>query len=146
MKVQIKKLTNNAIIPTYGSEGAAGFDLYADLSKSMKGHFVLAPQEQIVVNTGVAMAIPEGYYVQIKSRSGLAAKHGVHAIGGVLDQDFRGEIGVILINGGTMPFVVKDGERIAQAVLQKYERAEWYVVDSLDETDRGEGGFGSTGV
>jgi dUTP pyrophosphatase len=146
MKVQIKKLTNNAIIPTYGSEGAAGFDLYADLSKTGKGHFVLAPQEQIVVKTGVAMAIPEGYYVQIKSRSGLASKHGVHAIGGLCDQDYRGEIGVILSNGGTMPFVVKDGERIAQAVLQKYEKAEFEVVDDLDETDRGEGGFGSTGV
>jgi dUTP pyrophosphatase len=146
MKVQIKKLTDNAIIPTYGSEGAAGFDLYADLSKGMKGYFVLAPQEQIVFHTGVAMAIPEGYYVQIKSRSGLASKYGVHAIGGVVDHDYRGEIGVILINGGTMPFVVKDGERIAQAVLQKYEKAEFEIVDALDETDRGEGGFGSTGI
>ena len=129
--------------PEYQTAGAAGMDLKADISEPV----VLKPGEVQVIPTGLYMAIPEGYEIQVRSRSGLAAKYGIFCLNspGTLDADWRGNTGVILANFGKNNFVVNPGDRIAQAVLNKIEKIEWEEVSELDTTERGEGGFGHTG-
>ena len=141
----IVKVVNksNHRLPEYQTAGAAGMDLKADISEPV----VLKPGEVQVIPTGLYMAIPEGYEIQVRSRSGLAAKYGIFCLNspGTLDADWRGNTGVILANFGKNNFVVNPGDRIAQAVLNKIEKIEWEEVCELDTTERGEGGFGHTG-
>lgn len=141
----IVKVVNksNHRLPEYQTAGAAGMDLKADISEPL----VLKPGEVQVIPTGLYMAIPEGYEIQVRSRSGLAAKYGIFCLNspGTLDADWRGNTGVILANFGKNNFVVNPGDRIAQAVLNKIEKIEWEEVSELDTTERGEGGFGHTG-
>ena len=141
----IVKVVNksNHRLPEYQTAGAAGMDLKADISEPV----VLKPGEVQVIPTGLYMAIPEGYEIQVRSRSGLAAKYGIFCLNspGTLDADWRGNTGVILANFGKNNFVVNPGDRIAQAVLNKIEKIEWVEVSELDTTERGEGGFGHTG-
>ena len=141
--MNIKKLNENARIPTYGSEFAAGADLYACLDADV----TIAPAETLLIHTGLAMQIPEGLVGLIYARSGLASKKGLAPANkvGVIDSDYRGEIMVALHNHGTIPQTISDGERIAQIVFAPYYAAEFSVVDELDDTTRGRGGFGSTG-
>ena len=131
-------------LPQYGTEQSAGMDLEAAITEPL----TLKPGERAVVPTGIAIALPAGYEAQIRPRSGLAAKNGVTVLNtpGTIDADYRGEIKVILINLGTEPFTVERGMRIAQMVVAAYSRVDWEVVDTLDETARGAGGFGSTGT
>jgi dUTP pyrophosphatase len=130
-------------LPEYQTVGAAGFDVRANLDAPI----TLEPHRRAVVSTGLHMAIPEGYEVQVRSRSGLAAKFGVAVLNspGTIDSDYRGDIGVILVNHSDEPFVVNDGDRVAQIVVARFERAELVEVEELDETERGHGGFGHTG-
>ncbi|HZH93949.1 MAG TPA: dUTP diphosphatase [Tissierellaceae bacterium] len=130
-------------LPEYKTAGASGVDLMANLESTV----VLKPMERFMVPTGLFVEIPEGYEAQIRGRSGLAAKNGISLANGVgtIDSDYRGEIKVILINLGNEPFEIKHGDRIAQMILAKYEKIEFTLVDSLEETDRGSGGFGHTG-
>ena len=141
--MNIKKLNENARVPTYGSEFAAGADLYACLDADV----TIAPAETLLIHTGLAMQIPEGLVGLIYARSGLASKKGLAPANkvGVIDSDYRGEIMVALHNHGTIPQTISDGERIAQIVFAPYYAAEFSVVDELDDTTRGTGGFGSTG-
>ena len=141
--MNIKKLNENARIPTYGSEFAAGADLYACLD----GDVTIAPAETLLIHTGLAMEIPTGLVGLIYARSGLASKKGLAPANkvGVIDSDYRGEIMVALHNHGTEPRTISDGERIAQIVFAPYYTADFSVVDELDDTTRGSGGFGSTG-
>ena len=131
-------------LPAYATEGSAGMDLRANIDEPI----VLRPMERKLIPTGIYIALPMGYEAQVRPRSGLALKHGISVCNspGTVDCDYRNEIGVILINLGQEDFVVNDGERIAQMVIAKYERAEWEPVDELDETERGMGGYGHTGV
>ena len=142
MKVKVVNKSNHRL-PEYQTAGAAGMDLKADISEPV----VLKPGEVQVISTGLYMAIPEGYEIQVRSRSGLAAKYGIFCLNspGTLDADWRGNTGVILANFGKNDFVVNPGDRIAQAVLNKIEKIEWEEVSELDTTERGEGGFGHTG-
>jgi len=123
---------------------SAGMDLRANLDKPI----TLQPMQRCMVPTGLYIALPEGYEAQVRPRSGLAIKKGVTVLNtpGTIDADYRGEICVILINLSQEPFVINDGERVAQMIISKYEQASWQQVDSLDETLRGAGGFGHTGV
>ncbi len=132
-------------LPSYESDGAAGADLRANLPD--RGRMVLEPGGRALVPTGLRMAIPHGYEVQIRPRSGLALKHGITLLNapGTIDSDYRGPLGVILMNAGTEAFVIKHGERIAQMVVAPVARAEFDLVARLDDTERGAGGFGSTG-
>ena len=143
MKVKVVNKSNHRL-PEYKTSGAAGVDLKADISESI----VLKPGEVQVIPTGLYIAIPSGYEIQVRSRSGLAAKESVFCLNspGTLDSDWRGNTGVILANFGKHNFVINPGDRIAQAVLNKIEKIEWDEVSTLDNTDRGEGGFGSTGI
>ncbi|AUS05079.1 dUTP diphosphatase [Pseudotamlana carrageenivorans] len=131
-------------MPNYETLASAGMDLRANLSESR----VLKPLERSIVGTGLFIELPVGYEAQVRPRSGLAAKKGITVLNapGTIDADYRGEIGVILVNLSHENFTIQNGERIAQLVIAKHERAEWEVVETLTETDRGEGGFGSTGV
>lgn len=136
-------------LPDYATAGAAGADLRANLlPEDRAAGLILAPGARILVPTGLRVAIPEGYEMQIRPRSGLALKHGVGLPNspGTIDSDYRGPLGVILVNFGQADFVVGHGERIAQAVIAPVIRARFAAVDSLDQTARGAGGFGSTGV
>ena len=130
-------------LPAYETIASAGMDLHANLSASV----VLKPLERIIIKTGLFIELPVGLEAQVRPRSGLAAKHGLTVLNspGTVDADYRGEIGVILVNLSTTDFKFEDGERIAQLVIAKHERAEWIEVQELNETSRGEGGFGSTG-
>ena len=141
--VNIKKLNEKAIIPTYGSEFSAGADLYA----CEGGDITIAPGETRLVRTGISMAIPQGFVGLIYARSGLASKRGLAPANkvGVIDSDYRGEIMVALYNHSSEAQTVCDGERIAQMVFTAYMGANFLEVDELDSTQRGEGGFGSTG-
>ncbi len=135
-------------LPAYESAGAAGADLRANLPEAQRGEgLVLAPGARALVPTGLRVALPEGHEWQIRPRSGLAFRHGVTLINapGTIDADYRGEVGVLLVNLGEAPYVVAHGERIAQAVLAPVLRAELAEVAALDGTGRGAGGFGSTG-
>lgn len=130
-------------MPAYATSQSAGMDLCADLQESV----VLKPGERKLIPTGIYIALPDGYEAQIRPRSGLAAKHGITVLNspGTIDADYRGEIKVILVNLGDEAFTINSGERICQMVVAKYERVDWEETDSLDETERGAGGFGHTG-
>lgn len=131
-------------LPEYKTEGASGIDLYANTDSPITiGQF-----ERVLVPTGIYVAIPKGYEGQIRARSGLALKHGISLANGIgtIDSDYRGEIKVILINFGDKPFVINKGDRIGQLVFLKYENINFKLVDKLDETERGIGGFGHTGI
>ncbi|MBO8474890.1 MAG: dUTP diphosphatase [Bacteroidetes bacterium] len=129
--------------PAYATIQSAGMDLKANIEEPV----TIAPLQRVMVPTGLSIALPEGTEAQIRPRSGLAAKHGVTVLNspGTIDADYRGEIKVILVNLSDTPFIVNPGERIAQMVIARYEHVEWDEVETLDGTDRGEGGFGSTG-
>jgi len=131
-------------IPHYETNASAGMDLRANIFEAI----TLKPLERAIIKTGLFIELPVGYEAQVRPRSGLAAKKGITVLNapGTVDADYRGEIGVILVNLSNEDFVVENGERIAQLVIAKHERAEWIEVNELSETDRGEGGFGSTGV
>lgn len=133
-------------LPKYETENSAGMDLRACFSNGENGE-IIERGERLLIKTGIFLEVPKGYEVQIRPRSGLAFKFGVTVLNspGTIDADYRGEIGVILINHGEVPFIVNHGDRIAQMVLAKCEQAEWDEVDSLEETKRGKEGFGSTG-
>jgi dUTP pyrophosphatase len=143
MKIKILNASCN-IIPTYETIASAGMDIRA----SLENPIVLDPMERRIVGTGIFIELPVGYEAQVRSRSGLAIKSGISVLNapGTIDADYRGEIGVILINLSNKAFVIMDGDRIAQLVIAKHERAEWVLASELSETERGEGGFGSTGV
>ena len=142
MKVKIVNKSNHRL-PEYATPGSAGMDLKANIDEP----FVLKPLERQIVPTGLFIALPDGYSADIQPRSGLAAKYGVTVANspGLCDPDYRGEIKVILINLSNENFVVNPGERIAQLVIRHFEKVEWNEVAKLDETERGEGGFGHTG-
>ncbi len=129
--------------PSYATEGSAGVDLKANIDDPI----TLTPLQRVVVPTGLRIALPKGTEAQVRPRSGLAAKHGITVLNtpGTIDADYRGEVGVILINLSDKDFVINPGERIAQMVLARYERFEWEQVEQLDSTSRGEGVLGSTG-
>jgi dUTP pyrophosphatase len=143
MKIAIKKLDERAVLPEYQTEQAAGMDVVACIDEEI----ILAPQQRTIVPTGLAIALPVGYEAQIRGRSGMAAKFGVMPANGIgtIDADYRGEIGVILLNTSTESFTVEPGMRVAQMVIAKYEKVAWEVTDELEITERGAGGFGSTG-
>lgn len=143
--MQIKILNkSNHQLPTYETLSSAGMDLRAYLSAPI----TLGPMDRAIVKTGLFIELPAGYEAQVRPRSGLAAKKGITVLNapGTIDADYRGEVGVILINLSSEPFTVENGERIAQMVIAKHERAEWQEVEVLSETSRGTGGFGSTGI
>jgi dUTP pyrophosphatase len=143
MKIKIiNKSRHN--LPHYETIASAGMDLRASLTESR----ILKPLERTIVGTGLFIELPVGIEAQVRPRSGLAAKKGITVLNapGTIDADYRGEIGVILVNLSNEDFTINNGERIAQLVIAKHERAEWEVTEELSSTDRGEGGFGSTGV
>ena len=143
MKLRVINRSHHAL-PAYATVLSAGMDLRANLTEPI----VLKPLARCLVPTGLYIALPEGYEAQVRPRSGLALKKGITVLNspGTIDADYRGEIGVILINLSAEEFVIEDGERIAQMVIAQYEQAEWEQVDTLDDTERGAGGFGHTGV
>ncbi|HWE27163.1 MAG TPA: dUTP diphosphatase [Polyangia bacterium] len=143
ISVRIQRLRPDAQLPKYMSDGAAGMDLAASLDADV----TIAPQQRALVGTGLAIALPRGFEAQVRPRSGLAAKHGVTVLNapGTIDEDYRGEIKIILVNHGDQPFVVKSGERIAQLVIARVERVVLDEQASLDGSARGAGGFGHTG-
>ena len=131
-------------LPSYATEQSAGMDLRANIDEPR----VLKPMQRQIVKTGLFMALPPGYEAQVRPRSGLALKHGITVLNspGTIDSDYRGEIGVLLINLGDKDFVINDGERIAQMVIAKHETVSFVLTEELDETERGAGGYGHTGV
>ena len=131
-------------LPAYATPQSAGMDLRANLDESLTLH----PFERKLVKTGLFIALPEGYEAQVRPRSGLALKHGITVLNtpGTIDADYRGEVGVLLINLSQEDFVIEDGERIAQMVIARHEQGDFVVVEELDETERGAGGYGHTGV
>ena len=143
-KIQIKKLSSSVLIPKYETTGSSGMDIAAHI----KNNIIINPGEKALVSTGFSMAIPKGFEVQIRPRSGLAAKKNITVLNtpGTIDADFRGEIKVILINLGKEKFIIENGERIAQMVVCPVVQANLEVVNELNETERGLGGFGSTGT
>jgi deoxyuridine 5'-triphosphate nucleotidohydrolase len=144
--IQVRRLphADGLPLPAYATAGAAGMDLLAAVAEPV----VIGPGSRALIPTGLAMALPPGYELQIRPRSGLALRHGITLPNtpGTIDEDYRGELQVILLNTGTEPFTVERGARIAQAVLAPVVRAAWQVVEVLDNTSRAEGGFGSTGT
>ncbi|GAB6098837.1 dUTP diphosphatase [Halanaerocella petrolearia] len=144
MKMKIKKLDPAAVIPKYqhGSSEDAGMDLCSIEAGTLE------PGDYKLFKTGIAIALPEGYAGFVHPRSGLALRHGITVLNapGTIDPGYRGEIGIVLINHGQQTFQVKEGDRIAQLVVQEYEQVEWEVVNDLDDTKRGTGGYGHTGV
>ena len=143
MNIQITRVHRDALLPQYQTAGAAGADVYACLDEPV----TLQPMERRLIPTGLAVAVPRGYEAQVRARSGLSIKHGITMVNGVgtIDADYRGEFGVLVINLGQEAFTIEHGMRIAQMVIARHKRAEWIEVDKLDETERGEGGYGSTG-
>lgn len=143
MKIRIINKSAHKL-PHYETEASAGMDLRANIEEPI----TLKPLERAIVKTGLYLELPLGYEAQVRPRSGLAAKKGITVLNapGTIDADYRGEVGVILVNLSNENFTIENGERIAQMVIAKHERAEWEPVDELSETLRGEGGFGSTGV
>ncbi|MCK6609616.1 MAG: dUTP diphosphatase [Bacteroidia bacterium] len=142
MSVSVINESGNPL-PEYQTLHAAGMDLLANLEEEVS----LQPGERKLIGTGLKLALPEGYEAQIRPRSGLALKHGITVLNspGTIDADYRGEIKVLLINHGQEPFSIKHGERIAQLIVAKYSQISWEIVEKLPETERGEGGYGSTG-
>lgn len=143
--VRVKKLNPHATIPTYGSNGAAGMDLYANFAEEDGSAFNIPPGARRLIKTGISIEIPRGTYARVAPRSGLAYKSGIDVMAGVIDEDYRGDVGVILINLGSGDFVVKHGDRIAQLIIEQYMPCLPIEVSELDTTNRGAGGFGSTG-
>ena len=143
MKIKIVNKSHHPL-PAYATELSAGMDLRANIDEPI----VLKPMEGRLVPTGLHIALPVGYEAQVRPRSGLALKKGITVLNapGTVDADYRGDVGVILINLSDEPFTIEDGERIAQMVIARHEHAEFIPVDVLDETERGEGGYGHTGV
>lgn len=143
-KVAIRRLHDDAKHPVYQTEHSAGMDLEAFIREPV----LLKPHERAIIPTGIAIALPHGYEAQIRARSGMAAKFGVVPANGIgtIDADYRGEIGVVLLNTSNEDFVVEPGMRVAQMVVAKYETVEWDEVEELEDTERGAGGYGSTGV
>jgi len=143
MNINIINKSNHEL-PNHETNASAGMDLRANLEVSV----VLKPLERTIIKTGLFIELPIGIEAQVRPRSGLAAKKGITVLNapGTIDADYRGEIGVILVNLSNQDFTIENGERIAQLIIAKHERAEWNQVDALSETARGEGGFGSTGV
>lgn len=143
MKIKIINKSNHEL-PHYETIASAGMDLRANLSEPR----ILKPLERSIVGTGLFIELPVGIEAQVRPRSGLAAKKGITVLNapGTIDADYRGEVGVILVNLSNEDFVINNGERIAQLIIAKHERAEWQEVENLSETARGEGGFGSTGT
>ena len=143
MKVKVINQSKHPL-PAYETKASAGLDVRANLDTPIE----LKPLERVLVKTGLFMEIPEGYECQVRSRSGLALKKGISVLNapGTVDADYRGEVGVILINLSNETFIIEDGERIAQLVFAKVKQAKWIEAEILSETERGEGGFGSTGV
>lgn len=143
MKVQIVNKSNNPL-PQYATPSSAGVDLRADLQQPL----VLEPMQRTLIPTGLYVALPEGYEMQLRPRSGLALRQGISLVNspGTVDADYRGEIGVIVINYGSEPVTINPGDRICQAVISRYTQVQWQQVTELDTTTRGEGGFGHTGI
>ena len=143
MKVCVVNKSNHRL-PEYSTPMSAGVDLKANISEPI----TLGPLQRILIPTDLYMAIPEGYELQIRSRSGLALKSGIFCLNspGTIDTDYRGNVGVILANFSDTPFIINPGDRVAQAVLNKFEKIEWKEVTTLDETERGTGGFGHSGI
>lgn len=143
LDVKIKKIRNNAIIPRYQTEHSAGMDLHACIDEPI----ILKPLERLLIPTGLSIELPVGYESQIRARSGLSLRYGI-AMGngvGTIESDYRGEYGIILINFSKNDFTIEPNMRIAQLIISKYEHVSWQEVDELNNTDRGVGGFGSTG-
>ncbi len=143
MKIEIINQSHHPL-PEYATPLSAGMDLRANLDAPV----TLQPMERRLIPTGLRIALPEGFEAQIRPRSGLALKKGITLLNtpGTIDADYRGEVGVIVANLSAEPFTVNDGDRIAQMVIARYERAEWHAVTELDTTERGEGGFGHSGI
>lgn len=137
----IKILTRNGVLPEYETSGSAGMDLRSEESITIR------PGERVLVSTGIFVELPEGYEAQVRARSGLSIQHGIGLVNGVgtIDSDYRGEVKIPLINWGEMPYKIEIGDRIAQMVIAKYERVSWKVVEKLNQTNRNEKGFGSSG-
>jgi len=146
VKVSLTPLENavGLQLPTYATDQSAGMDLTAALEEAVD----IGPGERMLIPTGLSIALPKGYEAQIRPRSGLALKHGITVLNtpGTIDADYRGEIGVLLINHGKEDFTVERGMRIAQMVIERHAIVEWEVAEELDDTSRGQGGFGSTGT
>ena len=143
MKIRIINKSHHPL-PAYATPQSAGMDLRANIQSPI----TLNPLERKLIGTGLYMALPEGYEAQVRPRSGLALKHGLTVLNspGTIDADYRGEIMVLLVNLSDTPFVVNDGERIAQMIIARHEQASFETVDTLDETERGAGGYGHTGI
>jgi dUTP pyrophosphatase len=143
VRIEVINRSGNPL-PAYATAGASGMDLRADLAEAL----VLQPLQRAAVPTGIFLAIPRGYELQVRPRSGLALHHGITCLNtpGTIDADYRGEVRVILVNLSDVPHTVSPGDRIAQLVLQRVDRVEWQETTALDGTDRGEGGFGHTGL
>lgn len=141
MKIKIKKLNDNATLPSRASESDAGYDLYnlADSTQRVE------PGRRSLIKTGISVAIPQGYYGRIAPRSGLAYKHGIDVLAGVIDSGYRGEVGVVIINLGDKPHLFEESSRVAQLIIEKCHDVEWQESENLDDSERGDGGFGSTG-
>ncbi|RLB27699.1 MAG: dUTP diphosphatase [Deltaproteobacteria bacterium] len=146
MVIKVKRLDHNPDLPlpSYHSDGSSGLDLHAAVTEDL----TIQANEIRLIPTGLSISLPRGYEAQVRARSGLALRHGIGLVNspGTIDADYRGEIGVILINWGTEPFTVRRGDRIAQMVIGKVYRAEVEEVDEIDPTNRGEGGFGHSGI
>ena len=147
MKVQITRLNpdfEDLPLPSYATHGSAGMDVFAAIDEPM----LIQGGAVVIVPTSLAIALEPGFECQVRSRSGLAIKHGIFALNapGTIDSDYRGEVKIILANFGKEPFIIERGDRIAQLVVARYENVDWDVVKTLSDTHRGEGGFGSTGI
>lgn len=142
MKVKIQKIKEDAVIPSYAHDGDAGVDIYS------AEDYTLKPLERVLVSTGIRIAVPNGYEAQIRPKSGLAINHGISIVNtpGTIDSGYRGEVGVIAINLGQGDFTIEKGKKIAQIVFNKIENVKFEEVKDLDNTKRGDGGFGSTGL
>lgn len=144
MKVEIKKVAERAIVPDYQTVGSSGCDVCACLETALE----IKPLERVAVATGLSVAVPRGFEIQVRPRSGLAIKHGLTIVNapGTIDSDYRGEVKVLMVNLGEKAVIVEHGMRIAQLVLTEVTRIDWVVCQKLDDTERGHGGFGSTGI
>ena len=142
--MEIKIVSKGGEVPTYATAGSSGADLRAYIDKPI----TLAPGERRLVPTGIFVEIPEGIEAQIRARSGLAIKHGIGLVNGVgtVDSDYRGEWNIPLINWGSEPYTIQNGDRIAQVIFSRYEKADFTVVSEISQTERGTGGFGHTGI
>ena len=147
MKIKITRLYNgfeDLPLPKYATVGSAGMDIFAAVNEPVE----ILPGAVVLVPTSLAISLEHGYECQVRSRSGLAIKHGVFALNspGTIDSDYRGEIKIILANFNKEPFIINRGDRIAQLIVARYEKIDWEIVDALPDSERGEGGFGSTGI